>query len=269
MKLAMRMLAVVALGTLVSGCIPVPGQTRVVAALTGGTAKALVEEVTAGLDVDVNAMQSFVVTVNAITLDTEADEDAAVLFLGSMDVDLLDLTGVSQVISNALVEPGTYTKIRLSISNPRMRLLADPDVEITDIHLTANGRLFVSQTFEVPEGQTSLILLDFGGVHLVQQGNGGYTLTPQLSVNLSVQNAEVLSDGDVLTNDTDTQTLTLNIGGGSILIVHYTGADIFLVDDGDTPTGVAADLAVGATIHVDGLLQADGSVNATAVYLVE
>lgn len=266
MKMATRLLAVFALGTVISGCLPLQGQTRIVAAFTSGSTKELVELATADANVDVAAMQSFIVTVTGITLDREGEEDAAILFDGSMDVDLLDLTGISQVISNAVVEPGTYTKIRLNIENPRMRLSATPDVEITDIHLTANGRLFVSQSFEVPEGQTSLIVLDFGGLHLVQQGNGGYTLTPQLTVDLSVQNADVVIEGDVVTNDTAAATLTINLEGTAV-VINYVDADIFLVTDTDTATGVAESVVVGGSVRVTGILQADGSIVADAIYI--
>lgn len=262
-KLFLGVLLVGVMGVL-SGCPPQTGETHAVMLLTGDSSgKTLVKALLGDkLNVDVNLIAEFDVTVTQISLDTDGGSTA--VFNGSLEVNLLDLTGVSQVITDAQIAPGTYTKIRLSIENPRMYLKAAPDVAITDIQITANGRLFVSQTVEVPAGQVSLIVLDFGGIHLVQQGNGGYTLTPQLAVNISVTNAQVTATGTITSNDTTAKSLVLDLGD-SDLTVKYGSAQIFLATDTTTPTGTAADLAVGTSVQVDGLMQADGTVVADKV----
>lgn len=88
------------------------------------------------------------------------------------------------------VEPEYYTKIRLSIRDPELRLTSAPDLPITDIHLTANARLFVLETFYVPEGQTSILTLDFEDLHLIETGHGGYVWTPQLRADIQVEAVE-------------------------------------------------------------------------------
>lgn len=258
-----------------TGC-PAVGPTRVVAAFTsdGNVAKSLVEQVLAGTDkadVPMADIASLTVTITEISLDASgsAEEEAkVVVFEGSTDVDLLDLQGVSEIISEAEVPPGTYTKIRLSIDNPRLVLAAEPDVTLTDIQLTANGRLFVSQSFEVPEGQTSLIILDFGGVKLVQQGNGGFTLTPQLDVSLTVTDADVTASGTVASVDAEASSLVLTVGDGEIN-VDLSQAVVFLSTDTDTATGSIASLSAGLTVTVEGLLNVDGSITAAVVRIVE
>lgn len=258
-----------------TGC-PAVGPTRVVAAFTsdGNVAKSLVEQVLAGTDkadVPMADIASLTVTITEISLDASgsAEEEAkVVVFEGSTDVDLLDLQGVSEVISEAEVPPGTYTKIRLSIDNPRLVLAAEPDVTLTDIQLTANGRLFVSQSFEVPEGQTSLIILDFGGVKLVQQGNGGFTLTPQLDVSLTVTDADVTASGTVASVDAEASSLVLTVGDGEIN-VDLSQAVVFLSTDTDTATGSIASLSAGLPVTVEGLLNVDGSITAAVVRIVE
>lgn len=257
---------------LLSGCPRPLGPTRIVAALTsdGNMAKTLVEQVLAGsdkADVPIEAMASLTVTVTEISMDGpggDGENGKVVVFEGSTDVNLLDLQGVSEIISEAEVPPGTYTKIRLNIDNPRLVLLAEPEVELTDIQLTANGRLFVSQSFEVPEGQTSLIILDFGGVKLVQQGNGGFTLTPQLQVSLTVTDADVTVNGSIVSVDVENQSMELAVGDGTVQ-VDLSQAAIYLPEDTDSPTGTIASLSVGLNVEVEGLLNVDGSVTAAAV----
>lgn len=259
-----------------AGCPAPAGPTRVIAAFTSdaNVAKTLVEQVLAGTDkadVPMADIASLTVTITEISLDASGSSDGeskVVVFEGSTDVDLLDLQGVSEIVSEAEVPPGTYTKIRLSIDNPRLVLVAEPEVTLTDIQLTANGRLFVSQTFEVPEGQTSLIILDFGGVKLVQQGNGGFTLTPQLDVALTVTDADVTASGTVASVDAEASSLVLTVGDGQIS-VDLSQAVVFLSTDTDTATGSIASLSAGMTVTVEGLLNVDGSITAAIVRIVE
>jgi hypothetical protein len=77
-----------------------------------------------------------------------------------------------------------------------MTLVGDEENELDNIRVTANGRLFVSQNFTLAEGGATLILIDFGGVHLsYQPGPDRYTLTPQLRVVIELGSAEVEIDG--------------------------------------------------------------------------
>lgn len=258
----------VTLTCLLAGCPPKPGETTAQVLLSGDASvgKALVKKLLGDkAAIDVSLIDAFFVTVTEISLDGNGGPTP--LFSGSLEVNLLELTGLSQVITNAIVEPGTYTKIRLRVENPRMYLKAAPSVEITDIQLTANGQLFVSQTFEVPEGQTSLILIDFNGLHVVEQGNGGYTLTPQLRVDLSIVDANVAATGTVAANDTANKVLTLDLGSGQVN-VDYAAAAIYRASDTDTATGTPADLAVGVAITAYGLLQADGSIVADSIQIL-
>jgi hypothetical protein len=222
---------------------------------------------------------SLTVTIDEISLDLvgaigeeEPEEEKAnkakvVVFTGPLDVNLLDLSGVSEVLSAAEVPAGTYTKIRLAISNPRLVLNSDPNTEITNVQLTANGHLFIGGTFTLQDGEQSLLLLDFGGIHLVQTGHGGYVLTPQLQADLTLTSAEVMTSGEIANLDIDANTFTLLLADGE-LSVDYSTALIFLETDTDTATGTEADLADGQLVEVTGLLQVDGSVVADSVRIL-
>lgn len=204
--------------------------------------------------------------------ESEVDEDAGnkiIVFSGSMDLELRDLIGVSELISNADIPAGKYTKIRLSIEDPRMTLVSDPETIITDIQTTANGRLYVSSNFEVPEGQDSLILLDFQGLHLVQTGNGGYVWTPQLRAEISVEPAAIQVQGTIESVDIEADTLLLLPDSGSEAVqVGYAGAAIYLPDDTDTPTGTEEALTAGTAVIIEGDLDVYGEITATAIWIV-
>lgn len=264
------LLTVLSVGMLLlaSGCNP-PGETRVITLFTAERAAV------AKADIDVGDIQSLLVTLTKVELDKIADTPGAqdgeaekvVAFEGDKEVDLIQLRSVSEVLAAAEFPPGRYGKIRLSIANPRLVLASDPSTVFTDIQLTANSRLFVDGTFVIPEGQQSLILLDFGGVKLVATGQGKYVLTPQLDADLEVVSAEVLTTGVIVSISPDDSTFVLGLSAGDLEVV-YTEADIFRIDDTETPTGTAADLTVGAQVEVFGTLFVDGSVAAQTVRIL-
>lgn len=268
-----------------SGCPPPPQERAMFLVSTDLDPAA---KVAAG-EVDTEDIASLMVTLTEISLDhvngppaaedegegeiaEEGEADARnkiVVFSGSTDLELRDLIGVSELISNADIPAGRYTKIRLSIEDPRMTLVSDPDTVITDIQTTANGRLYVSSNFEVPEGQDSLILLDFQGLHLVQTGNGGYVWTPQLRAEISVEPADVQVQGQVESVDTEADTLSLLPDSGSEAVQGaYAGAAIYLPEDTDTPTGTEADLSAGTSVIVEGTLSVSGDITATTIWVL-
>ncbi|MDX9971972.1 MAG: DUF4382 domain-containing protein [FCB group bacterium] len=242
------------------GC-PRPEQATKVYVLINAAddAKALKAELPVG------EIESLTVTVTEIEL-SPADEtgEEQLLFTGSMDVNLFDLTDISQVLSSAEVAPGTYGQIRLEIENPRLVLKADPETVITDdIQLTANGHLFISGEFEISEGESQLLVLGFGGIHLVETGNGKYVLTPQLRADLEVSDAAGLVVGPIASADTDSMVVMLE--DGTTVDVDISAAVIYLPTDTDTPTGTIADLVVDAVVQVEGLFSLDGTLAADVV----
>jgi len=188
-----------------------------------------------------------------------------VVFTGEKEVDLRDLSGISEVISTAELPAGSYCKIRLSIENPRLALADDPDTILENVQLTANGHLFVSGGFELPEGESSLVLLDFESFHLVQAGNSGkYVLTPQLRATIQVQATAAQATGAIVAVGSDTLTLDLADSDDS-LEVNFAAADIVRADA--TP-GSIADLTVGANVLVTGTLSVSGVLTADTITLI-
>ncbi len=240
-----------------SGC---SGNTKVTVLMATdvNAVKTLTQEVTDKANVAVADIASLTVTVNSLVLD-QTDGGQVELVVTPQDVDLIDLAGVSGLLTIAEVSAGTYTKIRLGIENPRLVLKADPATELTDIHLTANAHMFVDVQFALPPNTNTNILLTFNGLHLVQQGNGGFTLTPQLRAQVSVELVPVSNQGTVVSVDAAAGTMVLTIGDAD-MTVNIADAAIYLPGDTDTPTGTAADLTVGTVVAVEGSVDADGVI---------
>jgi len=235
--------------------------------------------VAAAKDVEIDEIESLTLTITEVSLDyageyesegegegedDDFDGSKLVVFSDEMEVDLLDLTTISGMISSANVPAGVYTKVRLSVSDPRLVLESDLDDVITDIHLTANGRLFVSETFEVLEGLHNLVILVFEDIHLVETGNGGYVLTPQLRAEVNVESADVIVSGTIVAVDTETGILTL-LQGETEREVDYSAASIFLPTDTDIANGTEAHLVEGTEVTVVGTLWVDGLVTAEVI----
>jgi hypothetical protein len=245
-------------------------------------------------NLDLSEIESLYVTVTEVVLDSCVEDEEVVdelpavkqddleevedtpeddgcskvsVFTGAVDVNLLDLMGVSEILSSVDVPAGSYKKIRISIENPRLVLVSDPETIITDVHLTANGRLFISEEFELLEGEQNLLVLDFGGIHLVELGNGGFVLTPQLQADLQITSAVAETGGTIESVDETTGMVVLALADGTVEVI-YTGAAIYLPTDTDTPTGTVADLQPGVDVEVQGTLFVDGSITATAIYIL-
>jgi len=262
-----------------AGC-PRPASTGKVTVLFTASGKslsgALLSAVAPKAVVPTGDISSLTVAVTEISLDTEDSGDgegeakaagSVVVFQGSQDLDLISLEGLSEVFSTAEIPAGTYTKIRLAIENPRLRLNSDPETEITNIKLTAHGHLFVSKTFEVPEGQNSLIELSFTDLHLVLNGNARYVLTPQLGAEIVVSSADVSASGTIASTDVDNDSMVVTLAEGDVTVL-YAGAAIFLPADTDTATGTEADLVVGASVEIVGTIDLDGVITATEIHLL-
>jgi hypothetical protein len=227
-------------------------------------------------DVAIRDIDSLILKVTEVSLDYEGHDgeddpegdSKVVAYEGEMDVDILDLTEVSRVLSCAPLPAGVYHKIRLSIADPRLTLASDCEIVITDIHLTANGRLFVSETFELPAGESYLLILHFDDIHLVERGNGGYVLTPQLRAEIDVTSADAVVSGMIISIDRAADTFVIALSDGTTLEIYYEDALIFLPEDTDNPTGTEDDLEEGQDVAVTGVVCVDSTLTAESVEIL-
>lgn len=189
------------------------------------------------------------------------------------DVDIVDLLDLSLVLSSEDIPAGKYRGVQLRISNPRLRLVGDAgSIEAgpyrENVKLTANGRLFLRQCFEVPADQEVIISVDLGGIHLVNSGNSGkFVLTPQVRVEYDVDEAEVEFEGEIISKDDTSEIIEVDTGSGIFEVIVTAETRIFTDDDSDDAPEVRgvvpddseieltfADLAVGQMVEVEGTL---------------
>lgn len=256
-KYSLGMALVVAIAATLTGC-PAPDDfsAKVITTLRADSAdKALAAAVTKNA-VPLEDIESLWITVSAIELVPWDGSGMVEIVSGDIEVNLMDRV----VLSVDEVPAGTYSQVRLSYWNPRMTLSSDPGTVINDIQETAQSRLFITQQFTLPIG-TSVFEFDLNGAKIVQLGNGGYTWTPQLHGVLTSTAEDITAEGELTAIDSVEGTITVALASSS-LTVDYTGADIYLPTDTDTPTGTVNDLDIGATVEVtgdfvSGVLEAD------------
>ena len=272
------------------GCLRNPSEkAQATVLLAANTLEAAVQGALKDADVPLEDMDSFTVTVTKIVLDyagvqepeaeaskqegeaegepegepeAEGEGEKIVVFEGAAEVNLLDLMEVSQILSSVEIPAGWYTKIRLTIDNPRLVLKSDLDTVLTDIQLTANSRLFVSEHFNLPEGP-NLIQLDSGGIHLVATGQDRLVFTPQLRAQVGVSDAAIIATGPLGTIVGD--ELSMTVPDGSTLTANLSGAAVTLLDGSP---GTAADLVSGMEVTMHGEITLNGEVNATLISIV-
>ncbi len=212
--------------------------------------------------------------------ENEEEGETVVVYEGSFDVNLLDLTTLSEVLTTADIPAGKYCKIILTIADPRLVLVADPDTVITDVQLTANGRLFIKDRFEVGEQEDIIIVLNFGGIHLVQTGDGGYVLTPKIRAEVNVDEQETAVEGEITSIDAEAKIITIESEDGSTYEVLVTEDTVVKTDDDsddeeDTRHGddegqiylKFEDLQVGQRVEVEGTLSEGGQILADVIVI--
>ena len=288
------MLAVVAVAVALVGCPPPEpdadppsGDAKVHMLLTAGEEK-LASAVFKALSldekqgpVDVEDIESLVVTVTQIAFDRsdngengdevngeDKEESDVIVFTGEKDVEIMDLRGVSELLSVAEVPAGDYTKIRLNIENPRLKFWDEDEVR-TDVQLTANGRLFVSESFTLVENETNYIVLDFQGIHLVETGQGRFIFTPQLRAEIRVDLDNAMAEGVITNLDPEAQWFTLVLDDESEIEVSYLNETEVLLSNGEKEELDVSDLEEGMRVIVDGTLWPDETMTAYVIWILE
>jgi len=222
-------------------------------------------------------------TVNVVADDDSGSGDGGqeTVFEGAIDVNILDLTALSEVLTMAEVPAGDYCRIILHIENPRLVLVADPNTVLTNVQITANGRLFLKDHFVLEDGANVIIVIDFGSIHLVDAGaSGKYVLTPQLRADVDVEDAEVEVSGEIVSTNAETMIIEIDTeGDGPPLEVVVSLETVIQTDDDadDVVRGVIeptvllefADLAVGQEVAVEGLLTVGGQILADEIEVAD
>ena len=268
------------------------GDTKVTVAFTAdttGMAKVLRELTLKGETVAEEDIESLTVTITEIVLDyagngeddeEEGEEEEKTAALKSkivayepvegddpLRINIMDLTEVAQAVKTTDLPSGKYTKIRIGIADPVLVLVDEPGVEYTDIQLTANSRLFISQQFELPADQEVTLVLGFGGIHLVDTNGGSYTWTPQMQVVITME--PVAGSATGIITEVGEGWFAVELDAETTVIVSFDEAlEVWLPGDVDTPSGGLQDLVLGTEVQVEGILYRDGSIAADTVIVL-
>ena len=112
------------------------------------------------------------------------------ILAGNETFDLLQIQGIEEVLAVSELEPGKYTQIRMTISNVQVRL---GDGNLTDVILPS-GKLKFVRPFDIVEGQTTALLLDFDAEKSVNvTGSGKIMFKPV--VKLSMTTPQIIERG--------------------------------------------------------------------------
>ena len=189
-----------------------------------------------------------------------------VVYEGAFEVELTDLAALSEVLSTEDIPSGEYCKIRIRIEDPRLLFVDDPvDMEPrTNVQLTANGRLFIKVGLDLAPNQEYLIVLNFGGIHLVDAGaSGKYVLTPQLRATVEVSDAATSVEGNLTLVDCPAGILLVETDEGDIFEIMLDETTVF--EDSNAVPLLCEELELGQRVVVDGLLTLGGIVEAGTV----
>ena len=198
------------------------------------------------------------------------------VFEGLEDFDVVDPSGLSEILSSVPIPSGRYCKIRLYVEDPRLLLAEDAPYDPedppyrTNVKLTANGRLFIGTHFELEPGTETLIEIVFEGLHLVEPGSSpDYILTPQMRAEVDVVDAEIEQEVTFVSVDCVGGTLLVETEGGMELTVLLF-VETTIKDSNETALTCTdlEGLAEGDRMEITGLLTLGGTVEADIVVVV-
>ena len=232
-------------------------------------------------DAPVDDFKEVWLTVESVTMIGDADSNnTEVLLSEGIRVDFLDLDSISQVLAMSNVESGTYSKIRLQVSDPEF--VRDDDSVFTEpeVMLVANGHVDLNPqgTITIDADSLHLISLDLdldSSLQINQTGNGRYILRPQIFID---GDDDIDEDGDddegvtlghatIVSIDLPSGSLVVSLPGSQDNITVITSLQTEIETEANLPLTLAQ-LTVGAEIRVKGELDLiTGEINATQIVL--
>ena len=232
-------------------------------------------------DAPVDDFKEIWLTVSSVTMIGEADSNnTEVLLSEGVRMDFLALDSISQVLATANVQSGSYSKIRLQVSDPEF--VRDDDSVFTepDVKLVANGHVDLNPqgSITIDANSLQIISLDLdldSSIQINQTGNGRYILRPQIFID---GDDEIDEDGDdkaeitignatIVSIDVLTGVLVVSVPGSQDNLTIMTDSQTEIEGE-DNLTLTLAQLTVGAQVKVKGELDiVTGDILATEIEL--
>jgi Domain of unknown function (DUF4382) len=138
--------------------------------------------------------KALLVTVSRVEVHKSDTPDGAwIKIVGEKTCDLKRLATAQAALGSQPLDSGHYTQVRLLVmsavvyfENPTTEVdpcaVTPPGGKSADVTIPS-GEVKLIRGFDVPEGETKTMLLDFDGDASVHQmGNGQYSMSPVISV---------------------------------------------------------------------------------------
>src|SRR3989338_3098228 len=229
-------------------------------------------------DAPSDELEALTVTIESATLIGEPGQVPIPLDNAPITLNLLDLDGINQILAAASVPAGRYSKLRLQISNATVTW---PDGTTEPVTIVANGKVDLNfqGTIEIADGGATTIQLDFSAedslkfedsLKLTETGNGKLILRPQIFVTTGLAadhpDNPPIDDvaGLIASVDVGARTFELRTFAGARVTVVVTEATRIVSHDGEASF---ADLRADLRVHVEGALDAQSRLIATAVHI--
>ena len=237
---------------------------------TGGPAAGTVT--LAMTDAPSDELDALTVTIESATLIGEPGQVPIPLDDAPITLNLLDLDGINQILAAASVPAGRYSKLRLQISDA---MVTWPGGLTEPVTIVANGKVDLNfqGAIEITDGGATTIQLDFSAgdsLKLTETGDGKLILRPQIFVTTGLAadhpDNPPIDDvaGLIASVNADAHTFELRTFAGTRVTVMVTETTRIVSHDGEASF---ADLRVDLRVHVEGALDAQGRLIATAVHI--
>lgn len=227
-------------------------------------------------DAPVDSLKEVWLTIGSLELIGGDDTTGPMILTDSLRMDLLALDSVSRLLTLAEVEPGSYAKLRLTISDPEFVTDGGVIIEASDIQLVANGKVDINFQggLEFEADSTTVIILDLdldSSIQINLTGSGKYILRPQIHVGSGGGGG---GDGDEEIEIEEATILSIDVSAGSMQVESPGSAspltiliavDTEIKDHDGTLIGLD-DLSVGMVVEIEGDLDSDtGVITATKI----
>ncbi len=218
-------------------------------------------------DAPVDNFKEMWLTVGSVTMIGEADSNhTQVLLSDGVRMDFLALDSISQVLAAGNVQSGTYSKIRLQVSDPEFIRTNDSMFMGPNVKLMANSHVDLnpqgSITIDTDSLQVISLDLDLdNSIQINHTGDGHYILRPQIivdgndAIDPDNDNAEEITIGNatIVSIDVLTGVIVVSIPGSQDNLTIITNAQTEIDAEDDLPLTLAQ-LTVGAQVKLEGEL---------------
>jgi Domain of unknown function (DUF4382) len=240
----------------------------------GGTQNAQGQVFVTGEDAPVSSVVSFYITINSITLNNSSS--TVTVLSQPTTVDFGRLVGLRSLLGFSTVAPGTYTSATFTLANP---VIYDIDMTANPPSLgSINGTLTnPTVTVAFPTGSPLTVGSNgLAGLHmdfnlrqsLAVDGNGQITgsvnpVITVMAVSASDATGQITDfNGSVLSVNSSANSFTMQGPYGFQEVIDVNSQTLF------NGTYTLASLPVNAIACVEGTVQADGSIMASAVEVI-